>query len=172
MSRMPFAAAQVITAVVVAGCSEPAHQAPAKQTSIGQPAPASSSRAAIPKDLRAATAAAQEKVDRHASGDFAGEWLLFTQDLRDHLSQQEFVRYSEKCARTGLKITVAGGRMDGPDHAVVRIELMGVTKSYTMAYEDGAWYQQPAEFLVSNLGKTADQLIAADRAAGGCSGNG
>ena len=121
-----------------------------------------------PKDLDAAIAAAQEKSDRHASGDFAGEWLLYTKDLRDHISQQAFVQYSKTCSMTGLKINVAGGRMDGADRAIVRLEVLGVTKSFTWLYEDGAWYQEPTEFLTSNYGKSEEQLIAADRAEGQC----
>lgn len=88
--------------------------------------------------------------------------------MRDHITQQAFVRYSETCSPTGLKISVAGGRMDGTDQAVVRFELMGVTKSYTMIYEDGGWYQQPTEFLASNYGLTGEQMIAAGRAEGHC----
>ncbi|OBG73493.1 hypothetical protein [Mycobacterium sp. E3305] len=123
----------------------------------------------VRKDLAAATAAAQEKTDRHTSGDFAGEWLLYTKRLRDGIAQQDFVRYSEACSPTGLKLKAIGVRMDGADHAIVRIEVLGAaTKAFTWAYEDGAWYQVPDDFLTSNLGKTGDQLIAADKADGHC----
>lgn len=123
----------------------------------------------VPKDLAAATAAAQEKTDRHTSGDFAGEWLLYTKRLRDGITQQNFVHYSEVCSPTGFKLKAIGVRMDGADRAIVRIEALGAAnKAFTWAYEDGAWYQVPDDFLTSNLGKTGDQLIAQDKAHGHC----
>ncbi len=140
---------------------EPAQHRTSTTTSTAPPAP---------KDLEAAIAAAQEKADRHSSGDFAGEWLLFTKDFRNHMMQRDFVEYSKTCSPTGMKITAAGARMDGPDRAIIRFELLGVTKAYTMVYEGGAWYQEPTQFLASNLGRTGDQLIAADRATGHCQG--
>jgi hypothetical protein len=123
---------------------------------------------AQPKTLEAAVAAAQEKADRHAAGDFAGEWLLFTKSLRDHISQQTFVDYSEACSPTGIKITVSGGRMDGTDHAALRQEALGVVLPVPMTYENDGWYKIPDDFLTSNYGKTAADMIAADKAQGGC----
>lgn len=157
--------------LVATACSSPAnHQAtPVSSTST------ISTTLAAPKDLAAAIAAAQEKADRHASGDFAGEWLLFTQDLRNHIAQEAFVQYSQTCSpvggsNAGLKIKVTGGRMDGDDRAVVRQELLGVVKTANMVYENGGWYKEPDDFLASNFGKTGPELIAADRAQGHCRG--
>ncbi|GAB7071219.1 hypothetical protein H7J06_18285 [Mycobacterium hodleri] len=50
--------------------------------------------------------------------------------------------YSETCSapakgRAGFVPTVAGSRLDGPGRAIVRLELMGVTKAVAMVYEDG-----------------------------------
>ncbi|AXN43401.1 hypothetical protein MM1218R_01453 [Mycobacterium marinum] len=144
---------------------EPAQHRTSTTTSTAPPAP---------KDLEAAIAAAQEKADRHMSGDFAGEWLLFVKDLRDHITQEAFVEYSEVCfselANGWLKAKAAGGRMDGPDRAIIRFELMGVIKAAVMAYEDGGWYKVPDEFLAANYGKSGAELITADRAQGGCQG--
>jgi hypothetical protein len=124
--------------------------------------------AGAPKDLAAAPAAAQLKVDRHASGDFAGEWLLFTKDLRDNITQQAFVEFSQKCSATGLVMKSAGGRMDSPERAVIHFDTMGVTHAVTMIYEYGGWFKEPDEFLQANFGKTGDELIAVDQAAGHC----
>ena len=135
------------------------------------PAPTTHSATAsagAPKDLAAATAAAQLKADRHASGDFAGEWLLFTKDLRDNITQQAFVEFSQKCSATGLVMKSAGGRMDSPERAVIHFETMGVTHAVTMIYEYGAWYKEPDEFLQANFGKNGNELIAVDQAAGHC----
>jgi hypothetical protein len=134
--------AAMLTLGVASCSSHPAPQAP-ESTSVAAPTPTTMlsppSPTASPDDLDAATAALQEKADRHASGDFAGEWLLFTKDVRDHLSQQTFVEYSKACSSpaAGLKITVGGGRLDGPGHAVLRQELLGISKAATMIYEDG-----------------------------------
>jgi len=163
---VPAAVGILTLSVTVAACSNPQQSLPAGKppTVTQQTTPTSSA----PIDLEAATAAAQEKADRHASGDFAGEWLLFTQDLRDHLTQQAFVEYSQACSQIGLKIKAVGGRMDGTDRAIIRFEALGMTKSVTMAYENGGWYKVPDDFLTSNFGKTAAELIAADKAQGGC----
>jgi hypothetical protein len=130
----------------------------------------SSAPAGAPKDLAAATAAAQLKADRHATGDFAGEWTLFTKDLRDNIAQKAFVEFSQKCSPTGLVMKAAGGRMDSPERAVIHFETTGVTHAVTMIYEYGGWYKEPDEFLQANFGRTGDDLIAIDEAAGHCGG--
>jgi len=108
-------------------------------------------------------------MDRRAARDFAGEWLLFTKVLRNGISQDDFVHYSEQCTPTGLgKITATGVRMDAEGQAIVRIEMWGVDKTRTMSFEDGAWHQVPDDFLLTNLGKTGDELVAADKSLGHC----
>ena len=121
-----------------------------------------------PKTLEAATAAEQEKTDRFASGDFAGEWLLFSRRLRDALSQDDYVTYAETCWKSPLGMTVTGVRMEGDTKAIVRGGFSVVMVSYTMVYEDGKWYQEPAADLAEELGKPVEQMIAAEKAEGGC----
>jgi hypothetical protein len=163
---VPAAVGILTISVTVAGCNNSQQSSSVGQLStVTQQTPPTS---AAPRDLDAAMTAAQEKADRHASGDFAGEWLLFTKDLRDHLSQQAFVEYSQACSQVGVKIKAAGGRMDGTDRAIIRFEALGMTKSVTMAYENGGWYKVPDEFLTSNLGRSGAELIAADKAQGTC----
>jgi hypothetical protein len=154
--------------LVISGCSGQ-HQA-AQQPAAAPPSTAvAPSSTAQPQDLKAAIAAAQEKADRHTAGDFAGEWLLFTNDLRTHLTQQAFTEFSDACSNVGLKIAVTGGRMDGPDRAIVRQELHGAVKAATMAYEDGGWYKVPDDFLTANYGKTGAEIIAVAKTQGECS---
>jgi hypothetical protein len=136
-------------------------------TNPGVPS-ATTTPAGAPKDLASATAAAQLKADRHASGDFAGEWLLFTKDLRDSITQRAFVEFSQKCSLTSLPMKSSGGRMDSPERAVIHFQAMGVTHAVTMIYEYGGWYKEPDEFLQANFGKNASELIAVDQAAGHC----
>jgi hypothetical protein len=150
---------------------------PATAHSASVPAPASSpaprSATSSPTDVAGAVAVAQEKADRYSSGDFAGEWLLYTKDLRDNITQASYVEYSQRCSapaksRAGLRVLVTGSRLDNPGRAIIRYEVLGVTKSATMIYENGGWYKEPDEFLQSNYAKTASELIAADKAAGNC----
>jgi hypothetical protein len=161
--RVAIAACAVL---IIGAC----HSTPGPgQTNPGPGAPSSTTTpAGAPKNLAAATAAAQQKADRHASGDFAGEWLLFTKDLRDNITQQAFVEFSQKCSPTGLVMKSSGGRMDSPERAVIHFETMGVTHAVTMIYEYGGWYKEPDEFLQANFGKDGDDLIAVDQAAGHC----
>jgi hypothetical protein len=153
-------------AVLIIGACH-ATPGPVQTNPPGAP-PATTTPAGAPKDLAAATAAAQQKADRHASGDFAGEWLLFTKDLRDNITQQAFVEFSQKCSPTGLVMKSSGGRMDSPERAVIHFETMGVTHAVTMIYEYGGWYKEPDEFLQANFGKNGNDLIAVDQAAGHC----
>jgi hypothetical protein len=73
--------------------SFPSVSAPTQEVTTTSP-----SAKAIPgfgsEALAAATAAEQEKMDRRAARDFAGEWLLFTKVLRDGISQDDFVHYN------------------------------------------------------------------------------
>ena len=43
--------------------------------------------------------------------------------------------------------------MDRDDRAIVREEVMGFKKSFTMVYEDGKWLEAPDDFWIQNAGK-------------------
>jgi hypothetical protein len=66
------------------------------------------------------------------------------------------------------KITATGIQMDADGRASVRIEVLGFSKIRTMALEEGSWHQVPDDFLLTNLGKTGDELVAADKDLGHC----
>ena len=51
---------------------------------------------------------------------------------------------------------------------VIRFHVAGVIHTATMIYEYGGWFKEPDEFLQANFGKTGEQLIAVDEAAGHC----
>src|SRR6476661_7489582 len=76
-----------------------------------------------PKTLEAATTAGQELADRLTSGDFAGVWLMMSRQVRDNISQADFVTLQNACTKTGLPAHVTGVRMDGPTMAIVRWNL-------------------------------------------------
>lgn len=117
---------------------------------------------AQPKTLEAAVAAEQENADRYSSGDYAGQWLLYSSALRNAISQDDYEAYAKRCLEEtgrpeGLRFTVEGVRMDGDDTAIVRIGLLGVELSRTMVYEDGQWLQEPTDELAANFGKPVEQ---------------
>jgi hypothetical protein len=176
MRRHVLAGIGALVAATLAGCaSQPLAQHSARTPSVSQAAtssPTVQASTSSPTDL-AGAAASQEKQDRFSAADFAGEWLLFTKDLRDNISQETFVEYSQACSapaksHAGLNAQVSGSRLDSPGRAIIRFQLLGVTYSVTMVYEYGGWYKEPDQFLRSNYGKTAAELIAADKAVGKC----
>lgn len=123
-----------------------------------------------PRTLEAATAAAQERVNRFSSGDYAGAWLLSSQQMRNSVTQNDYVSFQLTCASaiTRLPTVVTGIRMDGPGRAIVRQELLGVQDSFAMVYEDGRWVAEPTGFWIRNAGRTAQEIVADARAEGIC----
>lgn len=114
---------------------------------------------AQPKTLEAAVASEQENADRYSSGDYAGQWLLYSRALRDAISQDDYAAFAERCVKEtqrpeGLTFTVEGVRMNGDTEAIVRIGLLDIAKqSRTMVYEGGAWLREPTDELAANFGK-------------------
>lgn len=125
---------------------------------------------AQPKTLEAATAAAQEWADRRAAGDYAGVWLLFDKQVRDGISQADYVTLSETCTSslTTLPTNVVGVRLDSPEKAITRFEVMGFKISATVLYEDGQWLLAPEPEFAQDLGKPVNQIIAERKARGDC----
>ena len=58
--------------------------------------------------------------------------------------------------------------MEGTDTAIVRLEIFGIMQTRTMVYEENQWRMVPSDLLSANLGKTVQQLIATEKASGGC----
>jgi hypothetical protein len=118
---------------------------------------------AQPKTLEAAVASEQENADRFSSGDYAGQWALYSRALRDAINQDDYETFAERCVKEtqrpeGLTFTVEGVRMDGDTKAIVRIGLLDIAKqSRTMVYEDGAWLQEPTDELAANFGKPVSE---------------
>ncbi|WP_287034729.1 hypothetical protein [Mycobacterium sp.] len=149
--------------------SPPSSTPPTRRIDLPPQTP-STNPAATADDLSAATAVEQRKMDRRVARDFAGEWLLYTKALRNGISQYDYAYYADQCTPTGLgPITVTGLWIDVDGRAIVRTEILGVfSKTRMMSFEDGAWYQVPDDFLLTNLGKTGPELVAADKALGHC----
>lgn len=152
-------AAMTLVTLAIAGCAEQTkHQGSATATT----------GTAAQKTLEAATTAAQEMSDRHTSGDYAGEWLMYSHEVRQAVSENDFVTYNRRCRQEridkptginldGMPIKVVGVHMDGDSKAVVRQEFMMLKVARTMVYEDNGWFLEPGSDLRENLGKPVSE---------------
>jgi hypothetical protein len=130
---------------------------------------ATTSRPDEPRTLDAATAAAQQNLDRFSSGDFAAVWELMARTLRDGITQADFVTFYRTCKKIGQPITATPVRLEGDYEAIVRMEAAGVARSRTMFYEGGHWLMEPTTEFAAHLGEPVEQIIAQEKAAGLCS---
>lgn len=126
------------------------------------------------KSVEAAEKDAQESIDRYTSGDFAGAWEMSPRVIRDALPQDEYVRMNETCYQTGAPIEVEGVRLTGDGTASMRLSLGGFKDARTLTYEDGLWRINPSKEFAKQIedGLSADDMIAAEKEAGTCSGDG
>jgi hypothetical protein len=165
----------VLSAVLLAtACSSCGIADGAFNSTVGQASSVAGSTIAsgrdVPETLSAATAAAQANVDRFSSGDFAGVWELMSREVRDGISQEDFVTFYETCKKAGPKIRVVGERLDAADgEAIVRMEVGGTERSRIMLFENGNWVMEPTQGFAAHLGEPVEQIVAEETAAGLCS---
>jgi hypothetical protein len=122
----------------------------------------------VPETLAAATAAAQANIDHFTAGQFADVWEHMEQDVRDGITQDDFVTFYKTCKKPGPPISVTGVRLAPGDEAIVAMKINGVEKSRIMVYEGGAWNMQATDDFASHLGEPLTQIIAEETAAGLC----
>jgi hypothetical protein len=123
----------------------------------------------VPETLAAATAAAQANVDLFSAGDFAGVWSRMSQQVRDGITQQDFVTFYETCKTTGPRIRVVGMRLDAASgQATVRAKVGSVERSRTMLFENGQWVMKPTQEFAAHLGEPVQKIIAEETAVGLC----
>lgn len=165
-------AASVLIAFTLTGCGSvtDSDSAAASSSATSANAATATTAPAQPKTLEAATAVAQEWVDRRAAGDYAGVWLLFSEQVREGISQEDYVTVSETCTSslTKLPSTVKGVRLDGPDKAITRLEAMGLKLPADLVYEGGQWLLLPTPEFAEDLGKPVQQMIDERKAEGYC----
>lgn len=91
---------------------------------------------------------------------------MYTEQIRDGISQSDYVTLSETCQSSIQKmpVTVSGVRMQGPDRAIVRLKALGFPVQLDMAYEDGQWLVPPDPEFAAELGKPVSQIIAGRKA--------
>lgn len=135
---------------------------------VRSPTSANSPGGDVPETLAAATAAAQANIDRFTAGDYAGVWEHMARDVREGISQADFVTFYETCKKPGAALSVTGVRLDPGDVAIVLIKVRGVERSRAMVYEDGRWNMQATDDFAAHLGEPLGQLIAEETAAGLC----
>lgn len=161
----------VLFAITLVGCGATGTGSSDTEASVTAAATTTTTTTpAQPKTLEAATATAQEWADRRAAGDYAGVWLLFDKQVRDGISQADYVSLSETCSNpiTALPTKVVGVRLDNPEQAITRFEVMGFKISATVLYEDGQWLLAPEPEFAQDLGKPVNQIIAERKARGEC----
>ena len=165
----------VLSAVLLAtACSSCGIADGASNSTVGQASSVAGSTTAsgpdVPETLSAAIAAAQANVDRFSSGDFAGVWERMSREVRDGITQEDFVTFYETCKKTGPKIRVAGVRLDAADgEAIVRMEVGGTERSRIMLFENGNWVMKPTQGFAAHLGEPVEQIVAEEKSAGLCS---
>lgn len=158
-------------ALVMIGCSAcgPAHGASGSSVVRSAVASPSTSRTDVPETLAAATASAQANIDRFTAGDFAGVWENMERDVRNGITQDDFVTFYETCKTPGPQIRVTGMRLQPDDEALVLMRVHGVERSRSMVYEDGRWNMQATADFAEHLGEPVQQIIAEETADGLCS---
>src|SRR6185295_17621740 len=136
----------VLSAVLLAtpACSSCGIADGSSKSTSGQPRSVAVSTTAsggdVPETLSAATAAAQANADHFSSGDFAGVWERMSREVRDGITQEDFVTFYETCKQAGPKIRVVGVRLDVADgEAIVRMEVGGTERPRIMLFENGNW---------------------------------
>lgn len=122
-----------------------------------------------PRTIEGAQASAQEYADRIQSEDYAGAWMLTSQQFQKNIPEDVFVMVNDTCTLSGPKITAKGVRMDG-EKAMIRLEVAGVSQSHSMAYEAGEWRMEPSAERKKDFGKKADEIIEERRSSGACAG--
>lgn len=124
----------------------------------------------MPETLSAATAAAQANADHFSAGDFAGVWERMSRELRDGITQKDFVTFYETCKKAGPKIRVTGVSLDATDgEAIVSMQLGGSERPRIMVFENGTWVMKPTPGFAAHLGEPVEQIVAEEKAAGLCS---
>jgi hypothetical protein len=123
----------------------------------------------VPETLSAAVAAAQANADRFSSGDFAGVWQRMSREVRDRITQDDFVTFYETCKKAGPMIRVAGVSLDASaGTAVVRMDVGTTEQPRIMLFEDGKWVMKPTPGFAAHLGQPVAQIVAEETSAGLC----
>ena len=92
-----------------------------------------------------------------------------SRQVRDGITQEDFVTFYETCKKVGTKVRVAGVRLGPSDgEAIVTMKLDGTEQPRIMVFEDGDWVMKPTPGFATHLGKPVGQIVAEEKSAGLC----
>ncbi|MBA2891618.1 hypothetical protein [Nonomuraea soli] len=168
----------VVLAVLL--LASPGAQAPAAQaggptavvnvTASASPTPPRTRPPTEPRTEAAAKKAAAKAFDAYAVGDYGRFWDMWTQQAQQVVGRKDYVRRFKLCpqASQGIRWQIQDVAVRG-DRATVRAARLILVENYTLAYRAGRWRFVPQpETLAPYRTKTIEQIVAADKAEGGC----
>jgi hypothetical protein len=92
-----------------------------------------------------------------------------SREVRDGITQEDFVTFYETCKKAGPKFRVSGVSLDAVGgEATVRLETGGVGVPRIMLFENGTWVMQPTQGFAAHLGEPVAQIVAEEKAVGLC----
>jgi len=92
-----------------------------------------------------------------------------SREVRDGITQEDFVTVYQTCKKAGPKIRVTGLRLDAANGAaIVRTEVGGTAGYRIMLFENGNWVMKPTDGFAAHLGEPVEQIVAEEKAAGLC----
>jgi hypothetical protein len=90
-------------------------------------------------------------------------------EVRDRITQDDFVTFYETCKKAGPMIRVAGVSLDAAaGTAVVRMDVGTTEQPRIMLFEDGNWVMKPTPGFAAHLGQPVAQIVAEETSAGLC----
>jgi hypothetical protein len=87
-----------------------------------------------------------------------------SREVRDGITQEDFVTFYKTCKKAGPKIRVAGVRLDAADgEAIVRMEVGGTERSRIMLFESGNWVMKPTDGFAAHFGEPVEQIFGEEK---------
>ncbi|HKT06122.1 MAG TPA: hypothetical protein VJT31_41985 [Rugosimonospora sp.] len=168
-----LAAVGVLT-LAASGCLKPTADPNAAKPGVIYPTrtPATPNNSAGPGSqiAHAASVAAQQAVDRYASGDYAGAWETYTEAGQKAISKADFVKFNTECPPKFLHstATVTGVQLKSLNTAVVGVTIGGQQAQYLLMFERGQWRLQPSAAAMANFKLGVAKAVQKEKAAGAC----
>ena len=165
--------ASLAAVVLAAACSACGNADGATNTNAGQ------AGSVTANNRRRGTGRTGDAVGRHRRGAGERRPLLvgrlrrcrerMSRQVRDGITQADFVTFYETCKTTGPRIRVAGMLLDAANgQAIVRAKVGNVERSRTILFEDGKWVMKPTQEFAAHLGEPVQKIIAEESAVGLC----
>jgi hypothetical protein len=158
--------------LVLADCS--AGSAPPAQPGADTPSASSALTGSVePTTLAAAEAAAKRALDLVQAQDWAGAWLMYTDQGKAAISQPDYVRLKTTCPQNGhirYPVVVDNGQLVAPNRASVQATVGVRLTSHMMDYQRGHWLIEPTHDELALYAEGVDNAIAQLTANAACLG--